>query len=496
MHHATNPYLYNPAFAGNEKYPVLFTTYRQQWLGVEGAPVSSNLSFHMPAGHANPISLGADISNDKVGILTTTAGKGTFAYLIPLGVKKEHFFRFGLSAGLGLRQFDLTDTDIGDDLVLQNALNKGTFWDGRFGIHYHLENLNLGFALPHLFDNPLVSPDGISSLGIDPLSRFLVSANYRINFNATGSFAFEPTVLYNVSQELGNQLDAFGLLYVGEALWVGGGYQQQSGIAGILGFKIKNIKIGYAYGTGGNGIAEISSGTHEAQIGIILGKKREVMKRKPRLSTTSNGEKVPEAAIIKSNKKKKGSPVPDRKKAPARKTASESEMDISSPEDKENVPSPPREITKEQPVEAGKDTLAPAQKTIEYSQLQFESLDKDDDVILLKKESQGGTNNNNTAAQTKNPENPVTPEATVHPQALQGGKYIIAGSFSKEDNAQALISKLIAEGYQAALGYHTEKSFYYVYVRRSDNLETLKQELEQLKQLPVFKHAWILSVDP
>lgn len=294
IHHATNSYLYNPAFAGSENYPILFTTHRQQWVGVEGAPVSSNLSFHMPTGLANPISLGADITSDKIGILNNTVIRATFAYLLPLGAKREHFIRFGLSSGIGMQQFNLTDVDISDDYFLQNTLRKKTFYDGRFGFQYHIKNLNLGFALPHIFSNPLLSPNGFNTIETDPLSRFITSANYRFNLSATESLIFEPTLLYHISTELENQLEAFGVLHIRDALWVGGGYQQHTGIAGIMGFKMKNIKAGYGYGTGSSGINGISSGTHEVQLAIILGKKREVVKRSPRFSISTDGDRVPE----------------------------------------------------------------------------------------------------------------------------------------------------------------------------------------------------------
>lgn len=294
IHHATNPYLYNPAFAGSENCPVLFTTHRQQWIGVEGAPVSSNLSFHMPTGYANPISLGADITSDRIGILNNTVIRATFAYLLSLGTKHEHFIRFGLSAGVGLQQFNLTDANINDDYFLQNSLRKKTFYDGRFGFQYHIKNLNLGFALPHIFSNPLLSSNGFNTIEADPLSRFIASANYHFNLSATENLIFEPILLYHFSKEMENQLEAFGVLHIRDALWIGGGYQQHTGVAGIMGFKIKSIKAGYGYGTGSSSINGISSGTHEVQLSITLGKKQEVIKRSPRFSISADGDKMPE----------------------------------------------------------------------------------------------------------------------------------------------------------------------------------------------------------
>src|SRR5690606_24918815 len=99
--------------------------------------------------------------------------------------------------------------------------------------------------------------------------------------------AFAPSVLYHVSNEAENRIDAIGILYIKDAVWVGGAYQQQTGIGALLGVQVKKLKIGYAYGMGGSDIANYGTGTHEVQIGFAFGKKQEVLRRKPRLARST-----------------------------------------------------------------------------------------------------------------------------------------------------------------------------------------------------------------
>ena len=47
-HYYANPYIYNPAYVGIEGRPTVSLTHRQQWLGIEDAPITSNLTFHTP----------------------------------------------------------------------------------------------------------------------------------------------------------------------------------------------------------------------------------------------------------------------------------------------------------------------------------------------------------------------------------------------------------------------------------------------------------------
>ena len=41
-----NDIVYNPAIAGSKSYNPLVIQTRQQWLGFEGAPFSTNISYH------------------------------------------------------------------------------------------------------------------------------------------------------------------------------------------------------------------------------------------------------------------------------------------------------------------------------------------------------------------------------------------------------------------------------------------------------------------
>lgn len=527
IHHVNNPYLYNPAFAGFDQHAILTLTHREQWIGIEGAPSSTNLSFHTSTGHGSPLSFGADITSDRIGILNNTTLRATFGYMVPLGMKREHYLRFGLSGGIASQQFDLREVSIEDDWVLQNILKRSTFMDGRFGIHYHVGDLNLGFALPHIFGNPMRNPDGLDISQLKTMDRFIASANYRINLNSIESLAFEPTILYNISREMGNQLEAFGILQIKEAFWIGGGYQQQSGIAGLLGFKIKDLKIGYSYGAGGNAIAGQSGGIHEAQIALFIGKKWKEMKRKPRLSTTPNSAKLSNAAIAAAKNAKEENEHQNITEAavPALKRNSVLQDSIASSvrdtlqENRSNVLTPPTDNQLEKPntdLQETSEAVKPQQE-INYEQLTFEPLEDHATVQLGKKDqskiasnSQGFIDSNldslltqenqqakedTTAMSLEKLVRVAPPKVADQPLALKEGKYIIVGTFSQESSTQQLIQKLQAEGYQADLMYHLERKLYYVPIMSSNDVEELKTKLQDLKNSPLFENAWILSVE-
>ncbi|WPP52541.1 PorP/SprF family type IX secretion system membrane protein [Catalinimonas niigatensis] len=547
-HYYNNPYLYNPAYAGYDKHTVFYLTHRQQWLGIEGAPVSSQLSFHSPMGNANPLFIGADIIDDRLGALKHNAIKFSLGYMLPLSSEHEHYLKTAFSTGIGMHSYDLAGMDIGDDIILQSALNNRTFLDGRVGFHYHNRGFNLSASLPHLFSPPPVFLDGFSNVAFDQFSRMIFSSHYRFNFNPEGTLAFEPTVLYHYSKEDVSQLEALGILYVKNAFWVGGGYQQQSGISGTAGVQVKGLKISYAYTMGGSEVSPYGMGTHEAQVGIVIGKKKEVLKRKPRLSTQNTIDDIPDQALLEKHakskekrrkKESKAESVPDRKKVSPSPTVVETQP---SPVDNKTADNDTvieenktEERTISQAVEQKPATsqtqpsaqVGSQQQKKDYEDIKFDSFDSDKKgVIQLGEPTKApaiGTNNNTQAKpiideqaviatpsqQNKTEEKPAqqiewdtTPQnktnnvADTHPLAMKNGFYIIAGTFSTQANAEKLADKLKAQGFFPEVGYHSEKQYFYVHIFQSANKDEALKELERLKQNAAFQQSWILNVEP
>jgi len=551
-HYYNNPYLYNPAYAGYDKHSVFYLTHRQQWFGVEGAPMSTQLSFHTPMGNANPLFFGADVVDDRLGALKHNAVKASLAYMLPLSSEYEHYIKTAFSFGLGMHSYDLSSMDIGDDQVLQAALSNRSYLDGRFGFRYHNRGFNLSVALPHLFTPPPVLVEGFGDIAFDQFSRMIFSTHYRFNFNEEGSVAFEPTVLYHYSQVEQSQLEALGILYFKESFWAGGGYQQQSGISGTAGFRVKNLKFSYAYSTGGSEVSAYGMGTHEAQLGIIIGKKKEVLKRKPRLSTQNTIDDIPDEALLEKHeksrkkserKKKKEKSVPDRKKvnpAPSvilvqpteNKGTTEQEQPNNDSSQSQNTsemlptnaPSTKSSTEDTQPTKSAIPATKQQQTSRDYSDLNFDSFENESGVIQLGEDGDASPSSASQQQQAKQlneqqpkrtediPQNKSSEiketswdspadnktsaeEKEAHPLALKGGFYIIAGTFSTEANAQKLVDQLSQQGFFPEIGYHTEKQYFYVHVFQGGTKDQALQELDRLKQNATFQKSWILTVE-
>ena len=76
-----NPTVINPAYAGSLGYGSLFSMYRAQWIGLEGAPRTINLAYHQPIENSH-LGIGANLLRDEIGPTSTTLAAVDISYTI------------------------------------------------------------------------------------------------------------------------------------------------------------------------------------------------------------------------------------------------------------------------------------------------------------------------------------------------------------------------------------------------------------------------------
>lgn len=266
-----NPYLYNPAFAGVEGHTVIFFMHRQQWMGIDGAPQYSHVTFHTPL--KNSLAIGGEISTDKQGPLTDNNFRVTGAYLLPLD--RKHYLRFGLSLGAGNNRVDLNALGNTSDPALAGLLDNNFYMRSDFGVTYHFGRFNAGFSLPSLIGHDILTDESLSPVRITPVDNILFKANYRQSF-LKDDLAWEPHLLYRYTNVGANQYEITNIFHIKHLVWVGASYRQDAGFVGLLGLKIaEKLGIGYAYDLPSSDLAEFSTGSHEIHLGLHIGTRKD-----------------------------------------------------------------------------------------------------------------------------------------------------------------------------------------------------------------------------
>ncbi len=272
-----NPYVYNPAYAGNAGRSVAFLSYRKQWIGIEGAPETATFTFHTPMKRS--LALGGQIYYDRRSLLKSTSALVSLTYRALF--TEQQGMSFAITGGASMNNIELdniNDPAILSDPALFDLVDSNVTPTASFGFNYFNGGFNLGISLPSLFKREVVGVEQFTTVELDPVKNYILMANYRLNLG-DGSFALEPHLLYRVTETLPDQWEALAVLHMKNILWVGGSYRQDYGPTALLGLNVKDfMSVGYAYEFANTLVDGIPDGTHEIQIKLNLGKSKNFKK--------------------------------------------------------------------------------------------------------------------------------------------------------------------------------------------------------------------------
>ncbi len=140
----------NAAYAGNYNHTSLSMLYRNQWIGLQGAPRVFSVSSNFPALN-NRVGIGINLNQSKIAIYSRTTFEGSYAYKIPTD---NGIFSLGLSTSW--RQFlvDFTDDIIqpldgwdNDPTISPFKFSKIIFNIG-LGFYYTSDHFYAGISIP------------------------------------------------------------------------------------------------------------------------------------------------------------------------------------------------------------------------------------------------------------------------------------------------------------------------------------------------------------
>jgi len=295
-----NPYLYNPAEAATD-YTYIFLNHRQQWMGIEGSPQLTTFNMHTLLNNSHA-GLGGKISSYKRGILTSTDIMLSYAY--GLSISKKNTFYFGLSGGAISNTIDLTGGGVDPDDPAIAAYQANNIQPAaNFGLLYRTASgINFGLVLPQLFA-PKFNAATFGGISVSPLDNAIVSLYYKkkvqgkiVSRTRKGVRAKVKTheanaplefyTMYRYAKSGTGQFEALIKLNLSESFWLGAGYRQAYGFTASTGIAIKTFLLGYSYELGNQPEAGFSSGTHEIQLGLRLGKQKRFKRDVPLLRST------------------------------------------------------------------------------------------------------------------------------------------------------------------------------------------------------------------
>jgi len=300
-----NNYIINPAITGIENYTDVKISHRQQWTGIDGAPVTSYFSIQGPIGKKdyrtnatsfdvpgeNPRGrsymedytaaephhgIGGMIISDKTGYLSRWSIYATYAY--HKGLNSRTTLAAGFLAGLSSVSLDASKIQWGSLNPNDPAIGYNTGEISKIkpelgaGLWLYGANYFAGVSVLNIIPGKANFVKD-AKYGGSFVPHFITTAGYKMFL--TDDVTLLPSVMVQFVNPLPVQLYINAKAQYQDKFWLGSGYRfgdELGGFSAMAGINISNtFNVGYSYDISTSQLRNYSRNTHEFIIGFLLG---------------------------------------------------------------------------------------------------------------------------------------------------------------------------------------------------------------------------------
>lgn len=266
-----NMMYYNPAYAGHNGNFNATLMHRQQWVGIEGAPMTQALSLHMPLPKYESFGVGLSALNDRVGPLNQTWINVDFSYKLRFD-NHDGTLSMGLKGGVNLVNGDLAQTQttqINDPAFMQAYQNEGLPNFGA-GLFYNHDKVFAGFSIPRIIQ---YRPGDAELYYRDQRHYYLTVGGY---IDVNDNVKFRPSSMFKMTTNAPFALDMTGAFIFNDKFYVGANYRLIESAGAFVQYQIvDSFRFGYAFDIATTAVIRHNFGTHELMLtyDIIQNKK-------------------------------------------------------------------------------------------------------------------------------------------------------------------------------------------------------------------------------
>ncbi|SER54113.1 PorP/SprF family type IX secretion system membrane protein [Myroides profundi] len=254
-----NTNMINPAYAGSRGTLNVFGMYRTQWVGLDGAPKTANVSVSTPLGESG-LGLGVNFTNDRIGAMDENNISVDLAYAIDLN--ENYKLAFGLKGTANLLSVDYTKLNIHnptDPVSQENIKNKFNPNIGA-GLYMYSDKAYVGLSVPNFLTTDRYDDNDITTMR--QKMHFYLMGGYV--FDLSQDILFKPAALVKAVSGAPLQVDLTANFLFYDKFTLGGAYRWDASVSALAGFQInENLFVGYSYDFDTTTLRHYNSGSHE-----------------------------------------------------------------------------------------------------------------------------------------------------------------------------------------------------------------------------------------
>ncbi|CDF77780.1 conserved hypothetical protein (DUF3308) [Formosa agariphila KMM 3901] len=258
----------NPAYAGSRESLSMLGIYRNQWVGLDGAPETLNFSAHSSVG-VKGVGVGLGFTSDKLGPSEESILSADFSYTIRVGYDLK--LALGVKGGISLWNLDPTKLNIYDpNDVSLNQANYSSPIIGA-GVYLYSDKWYVGLSSPNFIET--THYDDIQASTFTEKAHFYLIGGYI--YEANPRLKLKPAFLVKSVMGAPLAVDLSLNALINEGLTLGLSYRLDAAVSVLAGFQVsRSIMIGYAYDYDTTELGNYNDGSHEILLRFELGTRR------------------------------------------------------------------------------------------------------------------------------------------------------------------------------------------------------------------------------
>ncbi|MDM1458393.1 type IX secretion system membrane protein PorP/SprF [Myroides odoratimimus] len=265
-----NTNMINPAYAGSRGTLNVFGMYRTQWVGLDGAPKTANVSVSTPLGESG-LGLGVNFTNDRLGAMDENNISVDLAYAIDLNA--DYKLAFGLKGTANLLNVDYTKLNIHNptDPVSQENINNKFNPNIGAGVYLYSDKAYVGLSVPNFLTTDRYDDNDITTMR--QKMHFYLMGGYV--FDLSQDILFKPAALVKAVSGAPLQVDLTANFLLYDKFTLGAAYRWDASVSALAGFQVnENLFVGYSYDFDTTTLRHYNSGSHEVFLRFELFNRR------------------------------------------------------------------------------------------------------------------------------------------------------------------------------------------------------------------------------
>ncbi|MGF1637598.1 MAG: type IX secretion system membrane protein PorP/SprF, partial [Cyclobacteriaceae bacterium] len=264
-----NGLVINPAFAGSHDALNASILYKNQWVGIEGAPNTATVSAHAPIKN-DKVGLGLLIMSDNIGIHQRSSLAAMYAYKVKLG--KDRVLSMGLQAGFNRYKADYTivssEVEDPNDPYIDAGVFQEAFPEFGAGFYYQAPKFFVGVSAPRLNQSKrIIDNTGMRSMLFN--NHFFITSGYLIDLSS--DWQLQPGFLIRVSEGTPVSYDLNTNVILRNVLWLGCSYRSLNSMNFLTQMQLTSqMRMGYAFDMPVAGAGDLRTSSHEIMISYMF----------------------------------------------------------------------------------------------------------------------------------------------------------------------------------------------------------------------------------